>query len=430
MSRKVDDDVFTGEMHLRSDLLAAKELLGIPDDLIPTEKEGMFRHQDSSAGAAEHLSEQSTLLSNDRDGNHGQKQAELRIVQRSLEEINRVAHKRIQTGFNEINFTAGVLNCFFIGYVFGVYPQHFWLLYLVEGLVLIPVKFYSFVTAKPLNNAYYFFDFCWVMNVMGLLWLTAFCLDSVFGRSVIFSNQVHEQLFLAAVGISCGPLIGACLVLPFVCLLFHDIHTMADLFIHIFPPMLMFTLRWHADIIKEAWPSVFDLEYLLNKNDDVTFGSVASNAVALYVLWFVAYSIWMVLIGLNLPRSDDASRTPKYDTVFHSLMRGGLCIVLGTSLWGRSKDDSVRHMSTNYFEVRDFGAYMLAHAVCCISTIYLLGYPCFTSHSIHGWMLVLVLAVTTHRGARRYTYYTTTMYGKMLRNHFSDLIDDDEEKGL
>jgi hypothetical protein len=157
---EVDNDVFSEEMHLRSDLLSAKELLGIPDDLVPTEKEGMFRHKDSSETTE---NEQTKLLhirkDTGYDSNQEQKLAELRIVQRSLEEINRVAHKRIQSGFNEINFTCGVLNCFFIGYVFGVYPEHFWLLFLSEGLVLIPVKLYSFLTARPLNNAFYFLTF-------------------------------------------------------------------------------------------------------------------------------------------------------------------------------------------------------------------------------------------------------------------------------
>jgi hypothetical protein len=268
---------------------------------------------------------------------------------------------------------------------------------------------------------------------MGLLGLTIFCVGSLLGHS--FPEQVHKQLFLAAVGISCGPLIGACLVLPFVCLLFHDIQTMADLFIHIFPPMLMYTLRWHADIIRETWPSVFYLDYM----GDVTFVSgsgsrsgVASNAIALYMIWFVCYSIWMLVIGLHLPRRDgDPGRTPTYDTVFHSLMRGGLCILIGSSLWGRPKDISVLHMQANHFEVRDFGAYMGAHAVVCIASVFVLGYPCFSSQAIHGGMLVLVTAVTTHRGARRYTYYTTTMYGKMVRNHFADLMDHgDDEKGI
>ena len=54
-------------------------------------------------------------------------------IQNVVDELNRLAAKRVETGFNEINFTLGVSNCFLIVVFFSAFPQHFWLLYLIEG---------------------------------------------------------------------------------------------------------------------------------------------------------------------------------------------------------------------------------------------------------------------------------------------------------
>lgn len=61
-------------------------------------------------------------------------------IERVLETIEEQAEKRIKDGFSELNFTLGVLNCFFIEFVFTVYPQHLWVVYLIEGLYLFPYK--------------------------------------------------------------------------------------------------------------------------------------------------------------------------------------------------------------------------------------------------------------------------------------------------
>lgn len=405
MGSNANDVEFTEEMHMRSSLLAAEDLLGVSQEIGLVGNEGMFRHTDSVA------TEQSELL---------EKEIELKLLHRTLAEIDKIANKRVRDGFNETRFTCGVLNCICVAFVFGAYPQHFWIVYLVEGLVLMSTKFYTFACAKPLNNAFYFFDFCWVMNLVFVLALLLFSFDGI-----IFSRQLSEKaFFLTASGMACGPLLGACLVLPFVCLLFHDVSTMADLFIHIFPPMLIYTILWDSEDLKKAWPNVFFMDYL----DEVEFfpvfdlGTIAGNALAFYLLWFVLYTLWMLLVGINMPRNDLIGRQPKFDTVFHSLMRGGLCVVIGWNLWRRPKDESLMQMKTNHFEFRDFMVYMIAHAILVGLSIFVLGYLCFKSQTLHAFFLILVTTVTAHRGAQRYTYYTTAMYGKMIRKEFADIM--------
>lgn len=47
-----------------------------------------------------------------------------------LREIDMISLKRSREGFNDINFTLGVLDCFLISYVIGAYPQHLCKLYM------------------------------------------------------------------------------------------------------------------------------------------------------------------------------------------------------------------------------------------------------------------------------------------------------------
>ena len=113
-----------------------------------------------------------------------------------LREIDMISLKRSREGFNDINFTLGVLDCFLISYVIGAYPQHLCklymyylkqiiildcsfvfnlkhtlshecfagLLYFIQSFYMLPRKFYNMWNAKPLNQALYYLDFC-VRNV-------------------------------------------------------------------------------------------------------------------------------------------------------------------------------------------------------------------------------------------------------------------------
>mmetsp|Transcript_46693 Transcript_46693/g.141464 ORF Transcript_46693/g.141464 Transcript_46693/m.141464 type:complete len:219 (-) Transcript_46693:152-808(-) len=203
------------------------------------------------------------------------------------------------------------------------------------------------------------------------------------------------------------------------------------------PPMSMYTLIWHADALREAWPAIFHLDYI----SDISFfpesgylflpftnlGSVASNSIALYFSWFIFYSVWQVSIGMDLPRKfrrtklNDGSPAPtKYDTVFHSTVRGGLCVVMGKIVWGRPKSVSLKQMEDNDFELRDLALYMGAHALASVLSIYVSAYACFSSKAVHLSLISFLLVITVHRGAKRYTYYSTMMYGRMIRKQFAE----------
>lgn len=449
----------TDEQHYRSSLIAFGRILHLSDEQQLTSCDGVVpdesslskvdeevgadetqlqpkqKHVESFTAFDEPSDERTSLLLRNRQ-QVSSRTAEIRLLQSALEEVDRIAAKRVADGLNEINFTIGVINTMLVVFVLGVYPHHFWLLYLMEGVYLLPSRFISNTRTKPLNSALFFLDFCWVMNALALVILAVFVLESAIGN-----ESIHRQIFLAAVGIACGPLLGAAAVLPFCCLMFHDTNTLAGFYIHMFPPCVMYTFVWHATEIKEAWPSIFFLDYLdeiqffPSSGDDwpLALGYICGNAVVLYAAWWVFYLGFMLVIGMNLPRYDrkkiDGTLVrPKYDTCFHNFERPGLAVMMGSVLWKRPRETSLEQMKNNHYEIRDLLAYMSAHAVAALSSVFVLGYPCYHSQKIHASFLFLVAIITTWRGAQRYTYYTTVMYGKAIRKQFAHLIEEEKQK--
>lgn len=230
-----------------------------------------------------------------------------------------------------------------------------------------------------------------------------------------------------------SPLLAATGVLPYIALLFHDIDCMTGLFIHIFPPMEAYTLRWHTTAIKAAWPNHFHLNYLesvhffpLNNGIIAKIrhlpSTVAGNALILYLIWFILYIAWLLYFGLDLPRKDRKGIVPKYDTCFHSFMRGGACIAIGRILWGRPRGVSLKQIDTNHFERRDVFVHMIYHACTTLVSIFILGYACYSSQIVHGAALIIMTAIAVKRGAHRYSYYSTSLYSTTLQKHFNILL--------
>ena len=353
---------------------------------------------------------------------HGTKEA----IERVLEQVEAQAEKRVKDGFSEFNFTVGVLNCFVVMLIFTVYPQHFWLTYVIEAAFLFPFKFYLTMNAKPLNQVTYLLDYCWIMNFAGVI---GFVFLGFFKNYL--SDHFRKQLFLGAYGTAIGPLTGATATLPFVSLLFHHRDTMTGFFIHFFPPLLFYIMRWHGDEVKKAWPNVFDLDYEIDFWPNGSFmDSVFGNTFVFYLIWFIPYYFWQMFIGLDLPRTHRHKkladgRTPapaEYDTVYHSTVRNGLCVTMGKILWNRSEEDSLEQVRTNDFELRDFYVYMAIHLISSTASIVVIGYPCFLSKYVHAALLWALLALCTYRGSKRYTYYSTKMYARIIRKQFADEI--------
>lgn len=68
-------------------------------------------------------------------------------------EIDAIAQRKVNEGMNKRNFSLGVLDTIGLTYLYGHYPQHFWLVFMLQSAVMIPLKFRMMWKAKPLNQA-------------------------------------------------------------------------------------------------------------------------------------------------------------------------------------------------------------------------------------------------------------------------------------
>ena len=110
-------------------------------------------------------------------------------IQQVLEEVEKAAEKRIRNGLSEVNFTLGVFNCFVITYVFAAFPQHLWLMYIVEAFFFFPIKFRFLYINKPLSQVFYFLDYCWIMNMAGVAALIALFA----GKAALSEGEYHTD---------------------------------------------------------------------------------------------------------------------------------------------------------------------------------------------------------------------------------------------
>lgn len=232
---------------------------------------------------------------------------------------------------------------------------------------------------------------------------------------------------------------------PFVAVVFHDNKMMTSLFIHLTPSMLVYSFQWHAEEIREAWPSFFKLDMLdevqiFPEDKGVFFwpgqglGTVVGNACALYCIWFIPYMLWMISWGLDLTRTTRRWKgkdgqplpTSKYDTAFHCIVRDGICEMIGP-FFGRTPEESRRQQREGDYRIRDFLVIMSVHALAVWLATMIVAPACLQSKAIHAAMLWLIVIITVFRGAQQYVYWVTSMSSKAVQEEFAEILKEVEE---
>jgi len=326
------------------------------------------------------------------------------VVAKRSEELK---HK----GVNSWSFFFGVTNLLLVTWCIGVFPEHFWLVYVLETLILFPIRYKHMVEKRPLPDVLSWLDFCWIANIICNIVLIIYLIDdNVAGTGVLMMldpTEVRKTLFCAFFGVACGPLLCAVGALGNA-LVFHDADNTVSVFIHLGPSLLMYTLRWQTKEVLDAWPGLFNLTYL----DSVDpFRDVYCMAVAGYFVWWVPFTVWMLCCGLGMPAKG-------YDTVFHSLMRGSNPV---SAVLGWSKEEAKKRAASNDFTTGSVLVYMLFHAL-AVCLAMLLSMVCYTNRYCHGGLCIAMALAAIYKGAARYSFYITDQYTSMLRKEFGAVL--------
>ena len=128
---------------------------------------------------------------------------------------------------DKVSFMFGVLGCGVIEAVVLVAPERFWLCYAVCIIPLLALRAQLY---KALGWQYFLLDFCYASNLA--------CLVHV------FVQPQSELLLVVNFLLTTGPL---AMAIPTWrnSLVFHSLDKVTSAFIHMLPPLLTFTLRWH-----------------------------------------------------------------------------------------------------------------------------------------------------------------------------------------
>lgn len=333
-------------------------------------------------------------------------------ILRCIDVVAQRAEQLKGKGLSSWTFFFGVTNMLLVTWCFGVYPQHFWIVYVVETLTLFPVRFKHMSEARP-TQVLYWLDFCWVANILCNIGLIFFLVDKYFEVGVLealWSGEMRKHLFCIFFSAATGPLLLAVGALGNA-LVFHDADQTVLVFIHLGPSLLMFTMRWHPELLITTWPDVFHLDYF----DEIRpFVDIYAWGVAIYFVWSALYTSWIICCGLRLPDKG-------YDTVFHATMRDQ-----GTSnpvvhILGWSAEEVKTRVASNDFTPGSVLLYMAFHAIaCCLGMLFSVG--CFVSIYFHGSLCVLMALTAIYKGSARYSYYMTENYTNMLRKEFSNAL--------
>ena len=165
--------------------------------------------------------------------------------------------------FDKISFFLGVMNLLVTQFIFVQYPQYF---YIWFSIVIPLLVLYRYIEYKKNKWQYFLIDFCYFANVL--------CFVGVY---LFPTNQLLFEINFA---FSNGLLLFAILTWRN-SLVFHSIDKMTSIYIHLFPSLLMFCLKWRTEF---------------GTNLSMDYYRVFTLSIMYYCIWQASYFIKTELI--------------------------------------------------------------------------------------------------------------------------------------
>jgi len=322
-------------------------------------------------------------------------------------EAARVAEK----GLTAFSFFYGFSICLLTSYLIGAFPESVWIVYGLQAIVILGYRLYCDLPKTNPSRWMYFCDFCWIANFT-FAFLAFFMLLQVLDRkyfnSLIFPvlslSQKAPWLGRVVVLFSTGPLGWSAIGLRNK-LLLHDIQNFSATFIHLWPCIITLTFRTHPDQVLEAYPGLFDgLTGIKDNNIDADFFHLMKLASSSYFVWWIPFTIWMLVHG----RHQSIEKTSR-DTVYMDLIQSNRVVrkVLGI------KGASYSEIAKNGSEFSPCMKYMCAHAT-LVNITFCFATLCYKSIRLHFIFCLLCLGCTLYNASMHYAYLMTQNLPKKL----------------
>ncbi|TEB35472.1 hypothetical protein FA13DRAFT_1684064 [Coprinellus micaceus] len=185
----------------------------------------------------------------------------------------------------KLSFFFGVSNLLFTALMFGLAPQWVHISYTVQGLYLLPLRFYQY---KKRDWHYFLFDLCYFVTILNFVYFWIFPSSTV--------------LFIACYCLSHGSLASAVITWRN-SLVFHDQDKITSLFIHIYAPLAFTVIRHFYPGAEERFPALQKVEYLSPLKAIFISGGI-------YLIWQLLY--WKFLLIDRKQKIESGQRTTSF----------------------------------------------------------------------------------------------------------------------
>ncbi|KAI0311146.1 hypothetical protein OF83DRAFT_1177858 [Amylostereum chailletii] len=164
----------------------------------------------------------------------------------------------------KVSFLFGVMSVLISALIFGMAPTWVHVAYTVQAMYLLPVRVYNF---KKRQFHYFLADLCYVVNLMNFVY--------------IWILPQSSTLFIACYCLSHGSVASA-IVTWRLGMVFHDSDKVTSMFIHIYPPFVLSTIRHFYPNAEVRFPALRDIPRLEP-------WSALLYASVMYLVWQACY---------------------------------------------------------------------------------------------------------------------------------------------
>ena len=306
------------------------------------------------------------------------------VAQTALETIRAQKGQLVDGGLSRANFFVGVMNVLLTTLVIGRYPQHYWLYHTAKSVVLLPART---VGACQKRRGLWMAEFCWVANY-SVLFASLYVALTLFvpGIQLVFSDETVRSGWLLFFMIAAGPL-GCAIPATGNALVFHSFNEIAALFIHSSPLLTAWCIQTDLPAFRSAYPDL--LRGIESHSPDV-LREMLLPAVSFYLLWWVPYSVWLLVDGLDQPTRGNA-------TVYQPLEAAVMKVFPWTK--GRPRLAAVHYLMGHLLgSCASFGGALLA----------------FHSKVFFTAYCGVLLTSAVWKGSSKYNYYLLDVYEKKV----------------
>ncbi|KAI8885957.1 hypothetical protein K501DRAFT_244912 [Backusella circina FSU 941] len=199
---------------------------------------------------------------------------------------------------DKISFVVGVSNACVSPVIVSRLPQWIPIFYTVQFFFFITLRYINY---KSRQSHYFFFDLCYYVNLLTLLYIWVFPSSTV--------------LYTAVFTLTNGPIAFAITVWRN-SLVFHSLDKVTSVFIHIYPPVVSYTLRWLPELDKNTEAAIrYRTEHFsaVQNMPTLSFQSYLCISTSFYLAWQLFY--FFIVIIKHGKKVDSGERRTSYSTL-------------------------------------------------------------------------------------------------------------------